>query len=56
MAVSLSLHLTVLQRSYMCIYFKSLWQTLMTLNRLSIKLEIKLHLPHHICHHLLSFS
>lgn len=39
-----------------CTCIKSLWQTLMTLNRLSIKLEIKLHLPHHICHHLLSFS
>lgn len=56
MVVSLLLHLTVLQISYICIYFKSVWQILMALNRLSIKLEIKLDLPHHICHHLLSFS
>lgn len=47
MVVSLLVPLTVLQINYTCIYFKSLWQTLMPLNRLIIRLEIKLHLLHH---------
>lgn len=47
MVVSLLVPLTVLQINYTCIYFKSLWQTLMPLNGLIIRLEIKLHLLHH---------
>lgn len=48
--------MVVLQMSYMCIYFKRLWRTVMTLNTFSIKLEIKLHISYHMCLHLLPFS